>query len=125
MIHIHITVDMGKVLHVDVHKANNWSDREVIAHWHQYFKGTKLTERFLKGDVLDPDETRQFKSLVATYRARLCDISWFMRVINEKIARKANAEGMRSRHTKCFFSGCSQCVGRARGVGVSGARSCT
>ena len=30
--------------------------------------------------------------LAATYRARLPDLSWYMRVLNESIARQANAE---------------------------------
>jgi hypothetical protein len=29
---------------------------------------------------------------VATYRERLMDLSWFMRVLNESVARRANAE---------------------------------
>ena len=27
-----------------------------------------------------------------TYRSRLCDLSWFMRILNETVARQANAE---------------------------------
>ena len=80
------------VLRIDIESANNWSDREVVEHWHQCFNGTELSQKFAKGEVIEEYQVAKLKHLVATYRSRLCDISWFMRCLNEPIARKANIE---------------------------------
>ncbi|CAM2997266.1 transposase [Vibrio rarus] len=84
--HLHV------ILRVDVDSANNWTDREVLQQWHQIFKGDDLTHRFVKGEIVTSEEVPILKHVVATYRSRLCDISWFMRCLNEPIARQANQE---------------------------------
>ncbi|NRD75443.1 transposase [Shewanella sp. VB17] len=84
--HLHI------VLYIDLDKANVWSDREVVEQWHQCFNGTALTQKFARGEVIDEHQVSQLKHLIATYRSRLSDISWFMRCLNEPIARQANFE---------------------------------
>ncbi len=83
--HLHV------VLRVDIDSVNAWSDREVAVHWHQLFKGNALTRKFAKGE-LEECKGSKFKKKIAEYRSRLCDISWFMRCLNEPIARKANQE---------------------------------
>ena len=40
-----------------------------------------------------------------TYRARLFDLSWYMRVLNESIARQANAEDGVDGVKGCFWEG--------------------
>ena len=84
--HLHL------VLRIDIELANNWSDREVVEQWHRYFNGTELSQKFAKGKVIEEYQVAKLKHLVATYRSRLSDISWFMRCLNEPIARKANTE---------------------------------
>ncbi|NRD75089.1 transposase [Shewanella sp. VB17] len=84
--HLHI------VLYIDLDKANVWSDREVVEQWHQCFNGTALTQKFARGEVIDERQVAKLKHLIATYRSRLSDISWFMRCLNEPIARQANFE---------------------------------
>ena len=84
--HLHL------VLHIDIDLANSWSDREVLEHWHKCFKGTEVTQKFAKGELIAAYQVSQLKHLIATYRSRLSDISWFMRCLNEPIARKANIE---------------------------------
>ena len=42
--------------------------------------------------MIEEYQVAKLKHLVATYRSRLSDISWFMRCLNEPIARKANIE---------------------------------
>ncbi|MGE6648856.1 transposase, partial [Shewanella colwelliana] len=84
--HLHL------VLHIDIETANNWSDRQVVEQWHQLFTGNDLTQRFAKGELIEECCVNQLKHLIAIYRSRLCDISWFMRCLNEPIARQANME---------------------------------
>jgi len=80
------------VLYVDVAQANLWTTDEVITRWHQLFKGTLITQQYQRGDKLSKPMQNMLKDTVAVYRQRLTDISWFMRILNEDIARKANAE---------------------------------
>ncbi len=84
--HLHL------VLRVDIYEANAWSDREVVEHWHNLFKGTDISQKFAKGEVIESFEVNSLKHSIAQYRSRLCDISWFMRALNEPIARMANKE---------------------------------
>lgn len=80
------------VLHVDRERAEGWSDREVIERWHRLFAGHPLTHRVLAGDSLSKAEQDLMSALAALWRSRLMDISWFMRCLNEPIARQANEE---------------------------------
>ena len=84
--HLHL------VLRIDVDKVNTWSDKAVVEQWHKCFKGTELTQRFVKGEIIEDKFLLQIKHFIALYRSRLCDISWFMRCLNEPIARQANRE---------------------------------
>lgn len=84
--HLHL------VLCIDIEKVNKWSDREVVVQWHKCFNGTLLSQRFDKGEVIEDSSVAHLKHLIAIYRSRLCDISWFMRCLNEPIARQANHE---------------------------------
>lgn len=72
--------------------ANSWSSTEVIERWHRIFTGTGLSKRVLRGEVLSAFEQTILDLIVATWCKRLCDLSWFMRCLNEPIARLANIE---------------------------------
>ncbi|WJG10663.1 transposase [Aliiglaciecola sp. LCG003] len=80
------------VLHVDRDAALAWSIDEVLNRYHRLHSGTLLTQRFAKGEVLSPSENISLLETVKVYRGRLYDISWFMRDLNEYIAREANKE---------------------------------
>lgn len=84
--HVHI------VFHIHSEQAEHWSMLEVIERWHQLFKGTLLTRKFARGDNLPDYLLTVVKETAEVYRQRLADISWFMRILNEDIARKANLE---------------------------------
>jgi len=80
------------VLHVDRAQALAWSDAEVIERWSRLYSANALISRYLAGEPLTRAERDVIDRDIETWRSRLYDISWFMRGLNEHIARKANAE---------------------------------
>ena len=80
------------VVHVDKDMALAWSVDEVLKRYHKLHRGTLLTQKFVQGEALSSGELISFAETVEVYRKRLFDISWFMRDLNEYIAREANKE---------------------------------
>ncbi|WOI36519.1 transposase [Alteromonas sp. CI.11.F.A3] len=83
------------VLRIDKNLALAMSPEEVLSRWHTLHNGTLLTRQFMNRDQRPNLSEAQIKtvfSCVEIYRKRLYDISWFMRLLNEFIARKANKE---------------------------------
>ncbi|ATD06428.1 transposase [Pseudoalteromonas piscicida] len=80
------------VLYVDDKKAKRLSDEAIVMRWHKLFKGNWISQKFIEGEALNESEQLIFDELVDEYRERLADISWFMRVLNKDIARRANKE---------------------------------
>jgi len=81
------------VLHVGRERAEGWSRREVLERWTRLFQGPLVVRHYLKDpETFDRDQEPRLDALVETYRQRLFDLSWYMRALNEYIARQANAE---------------------------------
>ncbi|MYA37620.1 MAG: transposase [Gammaproteobacteria bacterium] len=80
------------VLHVDQAHSRSWSRDEVIHRWLSLYKGNPLVHCYLRGELKSEAEFSQLDLIVETWRKRLTDISWFMRCLNEYIARRANKE---------------------------------
>lgn len=80
------------VLCVDSDQALAWSVLEVVERWHSLFSGTPLSQRYLRGERLACAEIKCVEELAALWRERLMSVSWFMRCLNEHIARLANTE---------------------------------
>ncbi len=80
------------VLHIDQAKADAWTDYQVVERWHQLFRGTNLSQRFVQGERLSNVEWIALEPLITQWRERLTSISWLMRCLNEPIARRANRE---------------------------------
>jgi hypothetical protein len=75
------------VIYLNVERAKTWSDLEVVERWYSLFSGAVFSQRYLKGDSLDKTEMLIFQEVIDEWRARVQEISWFMRVLNESIAR--------------------------------------
>ncbi len=80
------------VLHIDESRARAWDRDGVIRCWLSLYKGDPLVHCYLRGELRSETEYRQLDRIVATWRERLTSISWFMRCLNEYIARRANRE---------------------------------
>ncbi|TMO70641.1 Mobile element protein [Pseudoalteromonas aurantia] len=80
------------VLYVDDIKSKRLSDKAIIIRWHKLFKGTILSHKSFQGERLDSAQKTFLNKDIEQFRERLASISWFMRVLNESIARKANKE---------------------------------
>jgi len=80
------------VLRIDSALCQNLSREQVIQRWRQLFAGPPLIQVFVAGGALSAPELAVVDEIVETWRQRLGDISWFMRCLNEHIARLANRE---------------------------------
>ena len=64
------------VVRIDADQARQWSDVEVKEHWASVFSPPKLITA----------------EMIECWRERLCSLSWYMRCLNEPLARFANQE---------------------------------
>ncbi|MBT1443657.1 transposase [Shewanella sp. JM162201] len=80
------------VLKIDLVAQKSLSPFEVIERWTRLFCGNPVAAKFLKGESLSEGERVLVDGLISDWQERLGSISWFMRCLNEEIARKANRE---------------------------------
>ena len=73
-------------------EAQAWPDDEVLHRWCSLYKGSPLVQKYLAGKPLLAVEMEAVNSYIALYRKRLQSLSWFMKCLNEPIARQANKE---------------------------------
>ena len=79
------------VLYVDAARARSWTQHEVIERWTVLFRAPTLIQRWLSAEALEAEQ-RAAEVIIERWRSRLQDVSWFMRCLNEYLARLANAE---------------------------------
>ena len=80
------------VLHINRELAESWNSREVLERWTTLFTGHLLVQRYISRDTMSKAEIDRVEAFAEDYRSRLLDISWFMRCLNEYLAREANKE---------------------------------
>lgn len=84
--HLHIVVR----LHPE--EIETLSDDAIAERWTSLFKGPLLVQKWKKGESLNRLEAQTVSDSIAVYRKRLASPSWFMKCLNEPIARQANKE---------------------------------
>ena len=92
------------VVRVDAERAQEWSQEDVLRRWTRLYVGPELVQRVVRDGEADLSAAQldAVHGWAETYRSRLADLSWFMRVLNQSIARMANAE---DRVTGRFWEG--------------------
>jgi len=80
------------VLRVDKEIAENWCENEIIERWQKLFQLPLLVQRYTTDQTTSSAEDDVAQEIIKTWRHRLMDISWYMRMLNEHLARKANIE---------------------------------
>jgi hypothetical protein len=86
MNHYHILVRVG------VAKAAAWSIAEIFERWSMLFQVPVFIKQYLAGNLIAEEDIQAAEKMAEIYRERLTSISWFMRCLNEHIARLANTE---------------------------------
>ena len=84
--HYHVILDVQK------HCSDEWEPMEIITRWHKIYQGTKLSRDYVKRKQLTEMESDLVLEFAEKCREKLHNISWFMRNINEPLARIANKE---------------------------------
>ncbi|NHO68550.1 transposase [Aestuariicella hydrocarbonica] len=88
--HYHIVVKLNS--------SESWTDTDVLDRWLTLYKGPLLVQRYRQGEVLSAAEKTTVSDIIEVWRQRLQSLSWFMKSLNEPIARMANAEDHCSGH---------------------------
>jgi REP element-mobilizing transposase RayT len=73
-------------------QLDNQSDEQIMDRWCALFKGPLLIQRYRSGEALSTPERATVGDIVNVWRDKLASISWFMRCLNQPIARQANLE---------------------------------
>jgi len=80
------------VVRIDAEKAENWSDHEVAVRWTRLFNKPLIIQRYLSSSSLTGAQRALVSQMISIWRNRLQNLSWYMRSLNEPVARMANRE---------------------------------
>ncbi|WP_154223034.1 transposase [Marinicella rhabdoformis] len=82
--HFHIVLRVGD--------TTEWPANRVLMTWQSLYSLPVLCDKYLKGEIETEAELHRVKEYVNEFRNRLMSVSWYMKSINEFIARMANEE---------------------------------
>ncbi len=80
------------VLRINLEKSRALNHREVCERWLEHHKAPEIIIKWLSGQRLTAKELETSLNIIEIWRERLTNISWFMRLLNQHIAKLANQE---------------------------------
>jgi REP element-mobilizing transposase RayT len=86
------------VLRLSPERAAAWTQRDVAGRWARLYGGPPCLAKYLDDQPLSSAEEILLTEQCGKWRLRLADLSWFMRSLNEFVARQANAEDQYTGH---------------------------
>ena len=75
-----------------INSTENWNEKQVLAYWSELCLPKLICQKFLKNEPQSKVELEMVYIQTDIYRKRLMSISWFMKLLNEYIAKQANKE---------------------------------
>ena len=79
------------VIYIDQKRTRRLTRADIVERWVRLYRAPPLIERWRSGSASDA-EREAAEAIIENWRARLCDLSWLMKCLNEHLARRANAE---------------------------------
>ena len=80
------------VLFINQDAVNSWDQEEVLERWGQLFPTSTYKLQTLLAAADSEIVRKTYEEKIEEWRGQLADISWFMRCLNETVARMANKE---------------------------------
>lgn len=80
------------VIKIDPSQLEALEDSEIIRRWTCLFKGPLIIQQLKKQGHVASVHQQTVDDIVKVWRTRLADLGWFMKCLNEPIARRANKE---------------------------------
>ena len=82
------------VVHLNPERAALWSDEEVLRRWTSLFAGPPLVGDYLSRGEMPATQTARAAvgKFAEVFRYRLQSLSWYVRLLNESVSRRANLE---------------------------------
>jgi REP element-mobilizing transposase RayT len=75
-----------------INSTEKWSEKQVLTYWSELCNPKLICQKFLNNEPQSKAELEMVYLQTDIYRKRLMSISWFMKLLNEHIARSANIE---------------------------------
>jgi len=89
---LHTSLSNHYQIVLKVNSTENWCEKQVLTYWSSLCKPILLCQKYLAGAELSKAELDMVFIKTDEYRKRLMSISWFMKLLNEFIARSSNIE---------------------------------
>ncbi len=80
------------VLRIDKETTFKWTTPQVFEQYQKLHITGPIVQQYLDGATLSHAQLLMIEELAITYRERLMSISWFMKLLNQSIANRANKE---------------------------------